>query len=275
MWYSSAGGRLARGGGSLTVADVVRWIAYALLVASAVPVYLAFVQFSKARHDQYYFQRRDAFKLVRRWIGLALAMLATTIGLLTLAPRLLAPAPTPTPTAPPTRAPTLTFTPLPPHPPTATPTRRPTATPPTIPTPTPSVPLPEPALSPLPSAVPAGEDAHITVIALALEGDDGDQPVSPSKEFPPGDQRIYLFFAWEDMQDGNMTTFAWYKDGEFLDFCSDTWLWGMVEGREWDERGHTSYYCKLPGGWEPGSYEIHVFIETRLQGVAQFVITEE
>ncbi|MEA3339243.1 MAG: hypothetical protein U9R15_04695 [Chloroflexota bacterium] len=257
----------------MTATDVVRWVAYALLVASVIPVYVAFVQFSKARHDQYYFQRRDAFKLLGPWMGLASVMLIAAIILLTIVPRLLTSiAPAPTPTALPTRAPTLTPTPLPTLPPTATPTRRPTATPPTIPTPTPSVPLPEPALSPLPSAVPAGEGAHITVVALALESGGGDQPVSPSKEFPPGDQRIYLFFAWEGMQNGNMTTFAWYKDEELLDFCSDTWLWGMVEGRDWGERGHTSYYCNPPAGWEPGNYEIHIFIETRLQGVAQFVV---
>ncbi|HEY72308.1 MAG TPA: hypothetical protein G4N99_03470 [Thermoflexia bacterium] len=261
----------------MTVVDVVRWVAYALLIALVIPVYLAFVQFSKTRRAQYYFQRRDAFKLLRRWMGLALVMLIAAIILLTIVPPLLAsiaPAPTPTLTAPPTRAPTLTLTPLPTRPPTATPTRRPTATPPTIPTPTSSVPLPDPAFSPLPSAVPAGEGAHITLVALALERDGNGQPVNPGNKFPPGDQRVYLFFAWDSMQNGNMTTFAWYKDGEFLDFCSDTWLWGMVEGRDWGERGHTSYYCKLPAGWEPGSYEIHVFIETRLQGVAQFVIKE-
>ncbi len=276
MWYSSAG-VVSERGLILTVADLVRWVAYALLIASAVPAYLAFAQFSRARRAPYYFQRRNALSLATRWVGLALVVLAAAIVLLTTVAPLLAPAasaPTPTLTMPPTSAPTLVPTPLPTRVPTATPTRRPTATPPAIPTPTSSVPLPDPALSPLPSAVPADEEAHITLIALALERDGNGQPVSPGNEFPPGDQRVYLFFAWESMRNGNMATFAWYKDGEFLDFCSDTWLWGMVEGRDWGERGHTSYYCKLPAGWEPGNYEIHVFIETRLQGVAQFVITE-
>ncbi len=77
------------------------------------------------------------------------------------------------------------------------------------------------------------------------------------------------------MDNGVATTFAWYKNGEFIEFCSDTWPWGLVEGRDWGEQGRSSYYCKPPGGWEPGTYQIHVFIETRLQDTAQFAITEE
>lgn len=261
-----------------TASSLARWVAYALLVASVVPIGIAVSQFVKARRAPYYFQRREALRLATRWMLPALAALAIGAILLIVTSRLTASAPAPTATL--TSAPTVTpqsthaLTPSAMLGASVTPTRRPTATPPAIPTPTLSVPLPAPALSPLPSAVPAGEEAHITLVALALERDGSDQPVSPSTEFPPGDHRVYLFFTWEGMRNGNMTTFAWYKDGEFLDFCSDTWLWGMAEGRDWGERGHISYYCKLPGGWEPGNYEIHVFIETLLQGVTQFAITE-
>lgn len=259
------------------ILDQMRWVAYALLIASAVPAGLAVAQLVRARRAPYYALRREALRRGKRWVLTALVWLAFAIAVLIVPSRLadILSAPAPVPTATAATVPARTPTPRPTRTPTTTPTRRPTATAPFIPTSTPDVPLPESALSPLPSAVPAGEDARITVITLAAEADDLEQPVDPGTEFPPGDHRVYLFFTYEGMQNGVATTLAWYKDGEFLDFCSDTWAWGLAEGREWGEAGRTSYYCKPPGGWESGAYQVHVFIETRLQGTAQFVITEE
>lgn len=254
----------------MTTATValVRWVAYALLIISIVPIGLSIPQFRKARSAPYYAIRRDALKLAVRWMWAALALLALAAILLVVAPRLIqvVSAPTPVPTATQTSVPIPTHTPRSTNTPTVTPTRRPTATAPPIPTPTSAVPLPEPALSPLPSAVPASPDAHIELQSLAMEKDASGLPVDPGNEFPPGDHWVYLFFTYEGMQNGVARTFAWYKDGEFLERCSDTGLW------EWGDHGRTWYRC--PGVWEPGTFEIHVFIETRLQGVAQFVITE-
>jgi len=253
----------------------MRWAAYALLIASAVPAGLAIAQLIKARRAAYYALRRDALRRGRRWVLVALIWLTLAIALLVVPPRLAAILSAPVPTATPAAVPTHTPTRRPTRTPTATPTRRPTATPPFIPTSTPEILPPESALSPLPSAVPAREDARIAIITLAAEEDDFGQPVDPGTEFPPGDHRVYLFFTYEGMRNGTATTFAWYKDGEFIEFCSDTWAWGLVEGRDWGEAGRTSYYCSPPGGWEPGTYQVQVFIETRLQGSSQFVITEE
>ena len=253
----------------------MRWVAYALLIASAAPAGLAIVQLIRARRAPYYALRRDALRRGRRWVLVALIWAGLATVLLVVPPRLAAilstpaPVPTATPVVMPTRTPRPTRTP------TVTPTRRPTATPPFIPTSTPDVPLPASAMSPLPSAVPAGPDARIALITLATEEDALGQPVDPGVEFLPGDHRVYLFFTYEGMKNGVATTFAWYKDGEFIDDCSDTWAWGLVEGRDWGERGRFSYYCRPPGGWQPGAYQIHVFIEERLQGTTQFTITVE
>jgi len=254
---------------ALTLSQL-HWVAYGLLIASVIPVGLAIPQFIKARRARYYATRREALGRATRWVLAALVLQVLAITLLVVAPRLVAivSTPTPTPTVTPTVMPIFTSTPRPTRTPTATPTRRPTATPPLIPTPTPAIPPPDAALTPLPSAVPAGEDAHITLVALAIEKDESDRPVEPGNEFPPGDHWVYLFFTYEGMENGVARTFAWYKEGEFIEFCSDTGLW------EWGERGRTWYGCRPPGGWEPGSYEIRVFIETLLQGVAQFVIVE-
>jgi len=257
-----------------TILSLVRWVAYALLIISAIPIGLSIPQFRKARRAPYYALRRDALKLATRWMTVALVMLVIAVILLIATPRLVSVVSVPSPpsTATPTSAPTLTVRPTRTPIPSATlkasvtPTRRPTATPPAIPTPTSAVPLPEPALSPLPSALPAAPEAHIELQSLALEKDESGLPVNPGNEFPPGDHWVYLFFTYEGMQNGVARTFAWYKDGEFLERCSDTGLW------EWGDHGRTWYRCA--GIWEPGIYEIHVFVETRLQGVAQFVITE-
>lgn len=252
---------------------LIRWVAYALLIVAAVLVGLAITQLITARRAPFYVMRRNALTRATRWALAALASLVVAVLLLLVVPSLLAVVPASVlPTATLTSVPTATATSRPTPIPTITPTRRPTATPPFIPTSTPAILPPESALSPLPSAVPAGEDAHIAIITLATEQDASGQPVDPGVEFPPGDHRLYVFFTYEGMRNGTTTTFAWYKDGQLVDFCSDTWLWGLVEGRDWGERGRTSYFCKPPGGWVPGTYEIRAFIETRLQGIAQFVI---
>ena len=248
---------------------LMRWVAYALFIAAAIPAGLAISQLIKARRAPYYVLRREALGRTVRFALVALVLLALAVALLILTPLLPASVslPTPVPTATPTIQPTPTSTLPPTRTPTATPTRRPTATAPFIPTSTPAITVPDSALSPLPSAVPAREDARIAIITLAADLDDSDQPVDPGTEFPPGDHRVYLFISYEDMTNGVPWTLALYREGEFLDAATQLWEWG--------EQGSTYLFYKPPEGYEPGLYEMQVFIEARLQGVAQFVIVEQ
>jgi hypothetical protein len=253
------------------ILDLSRWASYALLLASAFSAGLAVFYFVKSRRAPYYAARGGALKQAKRWLLVTLGALVLAIDLLVVVPRLAKVWRRPEEPALDTPAPTLvataTTTPRPTRAPTTTPTRRPTATPPFIPTSTPAIPLPEPALTPLPSAVPSGEDARITIVTLAAGLDDDGQPVDPGDEFPPGDHRVYLFISYQGMINGTAWTFATCREGEYLD--SSTQLW------EWGEEGRTCLYYEPAGGYEPGVYEMRVFIEERLQGVAQFVITEE
>lgn len=248
----------------------LRWVAYVLLLSSVIPVGVVITQLIRARRAPFYIARELALKRAKRWVLVALLLVVLGVDLWIVPPRLAPPSRQPpeqvlhTPT--PTSVTMITSTPRPTRTPTATPTRRPTATPPFIPTPTSDVPLPESALTPLPSAVPAGEGARIDVITLAADRDDGGQPVDPGNEFPPGDHRVYLFIHYEGMADGVAWTLAMYREGEFLDSTTQLWEWGT--------EGKTYLYYKPPGGYEPGVYEMRVFIEHRLQGVAQFVIRE-
>jgi len=167
-----------------------------------------------------------------------------------------------------------TATPAPPPTATPTPTRRPTATPPLIATPAPSVPLPEDAVARLPDAVPAPDEAGITFVAFALQESNG-APVDPGTEFPPGDHRVYFFFDYQEMESGVTWTYRWCQDGA----CGDglTCSWGIPAGEcPWvsTTSGTTHLFFKPINGYEPGLYEVRVWIEDRIQVVESFVIRE-
>jgi hypothetical protein len=263
----------------------LRWVAYGLLIASIVPAGLSVPQFAKSRSAPYYILRRNALRRAMRLLLAMLIMQALAIALLIVCPLLRSGGPktTPTPTATPTSAPGTptqtaipTITPRPTRAPTATPSPRPTATatatttPPVSPAPTATQPG-DGATPPTASPVPAGSGARIEFIALAMEKDKHNMPVNPGNEFPPGDHYMYLFFSYQGMQNGVERTFSVYKDGGIYqvegESYSDTSLW------VWGPRGRTFY--QWPGGWEPGNYEIHVFIEEDPQFIAEFVIAGE
>ncbi len=248
----------------------LRWLAYVLVFVSAILTALAISQLSKARRAPFYVLRKEALRRARRRMLVALMMQVVAVDILMLMPYLaksvVVPAPVAIVTQTEVGASTLAPTPAPTQTPTTTPTRRPTATAPFIPTPTPAVLLPELGIGPPPSAVPAREDARITVIALAADKDEEGRPVDPGTEFPPGDNRVYLFIAYDGLTDGVTWTFAIYRERELLDSTTELWEWG--------EQGKTYLYYKPAGGYEPGVYEMRIFIEKRLQGVAQFVIRD-
>ena len=279
LWYTSRtrGSGILLTGGALTAStlSIVRLLAYALAVASLVPLILTVIYYGRSRRASYYALRSQALRSAKIAALVAIALLFIAFLLLVVAPiflvaepEVVAITPTPSPTDTTQPSPMSTAT----EAPTSTPTPLPTATAPFIPTFTPSVQPPPRALSPLPSAVPAGVDARIQIMALAMEIDDDGQPVEPDDRFPDGQHPIYVSFQYGGMAPGVATTFAWYSDGVYFEPCSDTWAWALVEGREWGTRGGAAYECTPPEGWSPGRYEVRVFIETRLQGVASFVV---
>lgn len=122
--------------------------------------------------------------------------------------------------------------------------------------------------------MPAGPDAQITILTLALEEESG-EPVDPGFEFPPGDHRVYLFFEYTGMEQGVVWTYAWYQDGEYRD--GNTCLWGVREEgcpRIFGRRGDNFLYYRLPGGYVPGVYDVRIWIGGEFQDSAQFMITE-
>ena len=127
-------------------------------------------------------------------------------------------------------------------------------------------------MTPIPSALPPRANARIELLALASELDGSGEPVDPGKQFAPGQHLIHLYFKHEAMDTGVPVAVAWYRDGQLLDVCTGSWLWDMVEGRVWGDTGTASVSCQPIAGWQGGSFEIRVYIGTKLQGIAQFEI---
>ena len=255
--------------------SLLNWGAVGFFCVAAVAVGISIFYFHRARRAPYYILREQARRRGARYLSVAGASLLVGLALLYLhahSPAVPPPAtPSPFPptatvaaasaTPPPTPTSRPAFTPLP----SPTPTRRPTATPPFIPTPTPAYPLPETALSPLPGAVAAGPEAEITFLTFAL-GEENGQPVDPGVEFPPGDHRVYFFFEYQGMAKNVVWTYGWYRDGQYLDGATRLWVLGRA--------GVNYLYYKPPGGYEPGVYEVRVWIEDRFQTSAQFLIQQ-
>lgn len=253
----------------------IHWLALGLLAGAVLPAFLSVREFARARQAAYYVLRRNALRRALRWLIVVLGLVCTAVILLALRPVLQTSSSSlPSPTLMATSAPTVVFLstsgPAVEMAPTAIPTRAPTATAPPIPTVTPSVALPPCALN-LTSSV-SSEEGHIELLAVATGQDAAGRPIDPGYTFPSGQHPMLLFFHYRGMKSGVPVTVAWYRGTECLEGCCESWLWGQLTDRRWGEEGNASVACTPPGGWEPGMYEVRVFIEARLHGIAQFMI---
>jgi len=126
---------------------------------------------------------------------------------------------------------------------TATPVFTPTAT--LFPTFTPYV-------TPLVSDVTPPPDAQIKITALDDQLSATLTPVSPRVLFEAGVKRIYFFVEFKGMVPGALWKRALYRDGELVD--SSAYLWGL------ETEGETYFFFGNDNGFEPGTYEIRVFV---------------
>lgn len=132
--------------------------------------------------------------------------------------------------------------------------------------------MPDTARSPLPGAIPARPGARIVLETFALGVENG-QPVQPGVEFTAGDFRVYAFIRYEAMSRGTTWTYGWYREGEYLDGNTCLW-WTRLPNCPYmvGESGRTFLYYRRPGGYDPGTYEVRIWIEDRFQGAYRFVI---
>lgn len=126
---------------------------------------------------------------------------------------------------------------------TATPVYTPTPSP--FPTYTPNVP-------PVVSSVTPQPGATLRIVALDDQIDANFGPVNPRTSFVAGVKRLYLFVEFSEMTEGVLWRRVIYKDGELFD--DNAYLWGL------ESNGTGYFFFGHDSGFEPGNYEIRLFI---------------
>ena len=251
-----------------TVARVLGAVTVVVLVIVAV------YSLRLARSGSYYVMREEARKRGLRAILVAVFLIPVTVGLAAYADHAAEysiPVARATETAAPTATrprPTIAHTA---EPPTNTPLPRPTTTPLPIPTATasptriPPTDLPPTLLTPIPSAVPAAENASFGPIQLGTGYiRETSQLTGISNVFPMDTPVIHATFLVRNLNRNAVWTAAWYQDGKYI--AGDPLLWTDLPNIV----GHA--FFGRPGGYRPGKWELRLYIEDRLQSKAAFTI---
>ena len=254
-----------------SLATVVRVVGAVTVV---VLVIVAVTSLRLARSGSYYVMREEARKRGLRLILAATFMIPVALGLAAYVDHtaeysvpVARATETPMPTATRPR-PTTAHTS---EPPTSTPLPRPTATPLPIPTATasptriPPTDLPPTLLTPIPSAVPAAENASFGPIQLGSGYiRETSQLTGISNVFPLDTPVIHATFLVRNLNRNAVWAAAWYHDGKYV--AVDPLLWTDLHNIV----GHA--FFGRPGGYRPGKWELRLYIEDRLQGKATFTV---
>jgi hypothetical protein len=252
---------------SESVSNVFPYLTGATLGLALLLFLVSFRLFRRSRNDVYWRKRRDAGQ--RGWrifvLGSVLIVVSGVSCLLTIlaatvwnkddgkpAATSVADQATPTATLPGSLTPSTPSTAIPTPAQTATPvvvivTTTPVFTPTETPFPTftPYVTPPTSAVTPLPNA-------RIAITALDDQISSASTPLNPRTTFDAGIKRLYLFIEFENMEQGVMWTRSLYRDGELVE--SGSYLWGL------NTDGTTYFFFGNETGFEPGSYEVRLFI---------------
>jgi hypothetical protein len=182
------------------------------------------------------------------WRMMGVGALAGLVGILLLAYgrpiayAIVPPTPSTTPTSTPTLTPTVTQT--------RTITSTPEATATATETPTPS--LPEPILVTFHETITPGTSAALSPILVATRLDGFNRPLDARTEFEQTARRLFGAFTYDGLQDGLRWTAIWRRGATIV----------CLESKPWD--GGTGGYgyteCAPQAGWEPGEYEIQMFL---------------
>jgi hypothetical protein len=121
-----------------------------------------------------------------------------------------------------------------------------------------------PYVTPLVSNVTPLPDAQIKITALDDQMSATLTPVNPRVLFDAGVKRIYLFVEFKGMAQGVLWKRALYRDGELID--SSSYLWGL------ETEGETYFFFGNDNGFEPGTYEIRVFIGDTPTSTMSFIV---
>jgi hypothetical protein len=171
------------------------------------------------------------------------------------------PSPTPTLTPSLTPIPTITMTPTITLSPTITDTPSTTDTP-TI-TPTPYIP---PAIEALfESVVTPNGDAAFSPLQFSTTRANF-QCVAPSTIFVNPIREMWACFSYNNMLPGVQWTALWYYEGELVHY--ETLQWDGVTGG----LGYSNW-SPSPEMWQPGTYQVQIFVGKEWKVVGQFVVS--
>lgn len=246
----------------------MRFIVIAAALLAAALSYLVFRAAARSmqnarRYPAYAMQRRYKTAALRQFIAAGLLFLfalfipayGTPVVYFFSPP---SPTPSPSPTAAPlvvaippteTSLPAETTTPLPPGAPTATVT--------------PFIPVAIEAM--FKGLVTPNPEAVFTEIQFSTKFD-GVNPIDPQKSFRPPIQTIYGGFDYNNLIPETQWTALWYRDGNLV--CYETKPW---DGGTGGIGGYTE--CANPfGGWQPGNYEVQIFMGYELKKIGRFVV---
>jgi hypothetical protein len=98
--------------------------------------------------------------------------------------------------------------------------------------------------------------------------EENNQPVDPTTKFPDGTERVYAFLTFDGMARNVPWTHVWYvkADGAMRE------VWSQVELWTYDtSQGFTWRYLSS----QNGQYELHIYIDRRLQQKVPFTVGAE
>jgi serine/threonine protein kinase len=126
----------------------------------------------------------------------------------------------------------------------------------------------QPTLPPISTLIPqtVAEGSPFSSLVLARGIDENSQPVSPGSQFPTGDQPVYLFFDYENIEPGSRWGHVWMRGREEMGRTMSTWPagWGTV-GTGW------VYYA--PGDdYQPGPYEVRLLVDDEVVASVTFIV---
>lgn len=235
------------------------------VVFAALSVRSALRTLQAARKMTFYRLRRQRETGAWRLLGVAglLVLLAVVLPLygLPMAYRYFPPTVTITPTA--SVTPVRTITPTPTITLTATVTDTPLVTDTATVTPTPSLPLAVLAL--FQSAVTPNPNSVFSPLTFSTKIDADLQPVDPNTVFDNPITEIYATYSYDQMVPGAQWTALWLRDGQQIFVETHPFAGGTG--------GYDEAHCSDPaGGWQPGTYEVQIFVGQELKANERFLV---
>lgn len=209
---------------------------------------------------QYFRKRRDRVMAGWRMIFVGIVFGVTSFVVNRYAPpvvyRIYPPSPTVTLTPTITQTPTITETP------TITLTPTITNTPSVTNTPA----LPESVATQFQSTTTPSDVPVFSPLQFARKLDKSYQPIDPATEFKNPIEELYGVFSYDKMTPGAEWSALWYRNGELAYFETIPWNGGT------GGIGYTNW--NPPSGeWQPGNYEVQIFVGASWVVSGQFTVT--